>query len=134
MLKIWDQAGERPYEVLQEEGLYDEFMDILSSSILCTKYNIYRGTMRHLNIRVGDEFIYTYPTSWTQNIKVATNFISPGHVIFCIEPSCLRALPNTYNSYGEEEFILYPTSFQVFAIETYHGTFGDYTLVHLQPV
>nr|WIL02946.1 hypothetical protein Cbor_119 [Cedratvirus borely]WIL03407.1 hypothetical protein Cplu_114 [Cedratvirus plubellavi] len=134
MLRIWDQAGERPYEVLMEQGLYDEFMSILSSSTICTEDLIYRGTMRHLDLQVGDRFTYSYPTSWTADIKVATNFIEPGRAILCIEPSCLRALPNPYNSYGEEEFILYPASFQVFAIETYHGTFGDYTLVHLQPV
>lgn len=134
MLMLWDQAGERPYEVLIQEGLYDEFMDILSSSSICTNANIYRGTMRHLDLQVGDFFTYDYPTSWTKNIKVATNFIDPGQVILCIKPSCLKALPNPYNSYGEEEFILHPTKFQVSSTETYRGTFGNYTLVNLKPV
>nr|WIL04003.1 hypothetical protein Clen_73 [Cedratvirus lena] len=133
MLKIWSEAGERPYEVIWEEGFHDEFMDILSSSTLDTKHNIYRGTMRHLNLEVGDDFTYTYPTSWSASVKVATNFISPGKVIFCIEPSPLVALSNPHNSYNEEEFILYPLAFKVSKKETYHGTFGDYSLVCLQP-
>ncbi|SOB74398.1 hypothetical protein BQ9231_00515 [Cedratvirus lausannensis] len=128
-----------------EHGLY-EFMSILSSSTICTEEVIYRGTMRHLGLQVGDVFAYSYPTSWTTDIKVATNFIGPGHVILCIEPTCLRALPNPYNrfrkakfctpgvqNYNEEEFILYPNTFQVSFTEIYHGIFGDYTLVHLRP-
>ncbi|QIN54242.1 hypothetical protein [Cedratvirus kamchatka] len=131
ILKIWSEAGERPYEVIWEEGFHDEFMDTLASSFIRTHKPIYRGTVRHKDLNVGDGFVYTYPTSWSGNIKVATNFISPGDIIFSIEPSPLVALPNPYNTYGEEEFILYPTSFVVSSISTYHG---DYKLVHLKPI
>ena len=31
ILQLWDQAGERPCEVLKEEGLYDDFMKIIDS-------------------------------------------------------------------------------------------------------
>lgn len=134
MLMIWSEAGERPYEVLWEQGFHDEFMDMLASSTLSIKHNIYRGTMRHLDLQVGDAFTYTYPTSWSQDIKVATNFINPGHVILCLEPCSLRALSNPYNGYGEEEFILYPANFQVSSIETYHGPFGDYKLARMKPI
>lgn len=32
-LQIWEQAGEHPYEVLQEMGTYDTFLELLEREI-----------------------------------------------------------------------------------------------------
>ncbi len=45
ILQTWDQAGERPYEVLQQEGLYDDLLRVLDSSPIVLDQHIFRGTL-----------------------------------------------------------------------------------------
>ena len=62
-LKLWDQAVERPYEVLIEEGLYDQFIEVLQTQQYILQNNIFRGTVRHWELKEGDKLEYKYPTT-----------------------------------------------------------------------
>lgn len=114
-LEIWDQVGENPYEVLQEEDEYDFFMNILDAQKLILTYPIYRGTIRHSDLKVGDTIDYVYPKSWTTNLEMASEFIKvgtkefSGTVILCFtSKKPVKGIPNPYNTNNEDEVILAP--------------------------
>lgn len=115
VLQTWDQAGERPYEVLKELGMFEFLMKKLSeSSFDLDDIILYRGSSRNQELNIGDIKTYEYPTSWSFSKKVACNFIDgcENKVIFCLSGDrILKAIVNRYNSYGEEEVIIAP--FQV---------------------
>ena len=118
ILEDWDQAGERPYKVLQELGYYDYFMDFLGEQEIYLSDCLYRGTVRHYDLLIGDILDYNYPTSWTSDYQIASYFIedSPKQVILELCPAIdenneeipINGILNQYNSYDEQEAILHP--------------------------
>ena len=129
-LEVWESASTRPHEVLKEFGMYDNFMDILASTVTPLLSPIYRGTCRHGDLRPGDLLEYTYPSSWTKDESIAFRFIEEDdtRVILEYDGACIRGVFNKYNSYGESEIILYPITFKV--IHVFNER--DYTRVILE--
>ena len=86
-LQLWDQAGEMPYEVLQERGLLDGFVQFLKKSKLKVG-TIFRRTSCHRELEVGQQLEYLYPTSWTSSLENASYFVEhsddPNVVILCL--------------------------------------------------
>ena len=133
LLRIWDQAGERPYEVLQELGVYDEFLQYLNESQVLPTQPIYRGTLRHQELQQDDLLEYTYPTSWSSSENIAKNFISemPDPVILVFSANELvNGVYNTENTYDEREVILAPIIFTVIDRQDIDG----YIYLHLEVV
>lgn len=115
-LQLWDQAGERPYEVLIHEGVYEPFMNYLESQSYYLDDTIFRGTQRHGELNIGDNLEYTYPTSWSTLFNSAYNFVyqEPFPVILSLySKKPLKAISNQENTYKESEIILYPISLVV---------------------
>lgn len=132
ILQLWDQAGERPYEVLQEEGLYDDFIRYLDASSLSIPYPIFRGTRRHADLKINDLLSYGYPTSWSNSYDKAFNFVESGDtpvILSFTSVSPVRALLNPYNSYNEEEVIIHPITLRV----TNKYTRGKTTVIDVVP-
>lgn len=113
LLKIWSEAGERPYELLQELNRYEEFLDYLNKSILNIK--IYRGTTRHKELEVNDTLTYLYATSWSFDFEVAKKFIQHDEngVILVLELNNIKGVINNNNSYDEKEVVIAPNEFKV---------------------
>lgn len=114
--ELWDQAGERPYEVLKEEGLYDDFMKALNSTSYNLQFPLYRGTIRHSEKVVGDVIDYVEPSSWSSNPENASRFILEAEnpvLLQLVTQGLVKAVENPKNTYGEEEFILYPCQLQI---------------------
>jgi len=108
-LSYWNEAGERPYEVLIEEGLYDYFITHIQKQSLLIEGNIYRGTKRHFQLKIGETLRYENPTSWTTNFEIAKRFIEGVDkpvilVLSSFQP--LKAIFNYNNTYQEEEVII----------------------------
>lgn len=118
-LQTWDQAGERPHELLAEEGMLDDLMETLNNRVIdlskTSLPRLFRGTRRHSELNMGDTFEYTYPTSWSFSLNCAKLFIGTleTQVIFQIEDVCVKGMKNTENSNNEHEAILYPLKFKV---------------------
>lgn len=115
MLCLWEQAGPRPHEVLQEEGVYDTFVDILRTSPLDLDQAVFRGTYRHSELDVGDLLDYSdAPKAWSLSAKVAHRFVdrTPTPVILRLE-SPRYGLLHMDSFYGEEECILPPAQYRV---------------------
>ena len=116
LLQLWDQAGERPYEVLIEEGVYDEFLRYLDSSRVYLDGPIFRGTRRHQGLVKGDLLDYGYPTAWTTRVETAFNFVQGEErpVILALSSNELvKGIDNPYNTYGENEVVLAPITLRV---------------------
>ena len=114
-LTLWDQSGEKPYQVLKDEGLYDFFMEVLSKSYIEVP-TLYRGTRRHSEKKTGDIITYDEPSSWTVDREVALRFVEEEEVpvilrLISLEP--IRAIENTFNSYGEKEYVVYPLKLKI---------------------
>ena len=113
ILQTWDQAGERPYEVLKELNMLETLMDKLNRSNFQLDESIilYRGSSRNQELVINDVKIYEYPTSWTFSEDIALRFVDDceNRVIFRLSGErILNALENNHNSYGEEEVIIAP--------------------------
>src|SRR5574337_330139 len=112
VLEAWNYAGEQPYQVLIDLGWYDNFLQYLQTQRYKINDGIYRGTRRHSELEIGDKLTYHYPTSWSLDIDVASEFISdiPNSVILVFNyTQSVIAIPNHKNTYSEHEVILYPT-------------------------
>lgn len=111
-LQLWDQAGERPYEVLKEENLYDVFLDHIKNIEVDDVEHLYRGTKRHSDLNIGDKISYTYPSSWSSSYNNAKNFVDEENIKVIIKLNVsnnkLFGIYNDYNSYDEKEYIMYP--------------------------
>ena len=111
LLLIWDQAGERPYEVLQELGKYDRFLDYLDEGQIQLGQPLYRGTRRHQELQRGDVLKYYYATSWSSDQEIAERFvdgtINPVILIFS-STDVNRGIHNYMNTYDEGEVIFAP--------------------------
>jgi hypothetical protein len=107
-LQLWDQAGERPYEVLIKENLYDSFLEHIKNMEIDHDGFLYRGTRRHSELNIGDKFVYNYPTSWSTNYDNASNFVEQKQVIIKLNVNANKVfgIYNDQNSYGEKEYIL----------------------------
>lgn len=131
-LLLWSQAGERPYEVLKEQELFESFMKYLIGCSYLIKNYLYRGTRRHSELKIGEILNYTYPTSWTTRFENATNFVqeigSPV-IISLSSKETLRGLENYKNTYGEYEVILYPLILKV--VNKYHK--GKFIVLQVIP-
>lgn len=116
-LLCWSEAGNRPYEYLQEEGLYDDFMTALSKSSCHLETKLYRGTHRHSELLIGDILTYEYPTSWSSSHSVALRFIekteNPVMLELLPENNSIQAIENILNRRNEHEFILFPLKLRV---------------------
>lgn len=130
LLQLWEQAGERPYEVLIKEGVYDTFLSYLNSSYIKINEPIFRGTQRHQELKEGDILNYKYSTSWSDNFDNAFRFVEEEEdpVIFSLIPNKkIKGVFNPYNTYGENEFIIYPIVLKV--VKRYD--FDNYILLEL---
>ena len=119
-LQLWNYAGERPYEVLIQEGVYDQFVDHLKSQTYDFDQDeyIYRGTRRHSELEIGGVLEYTYPTSWTLDRDMSMRFIegeSNGVILAFRSDQPIMAMYNEENSYEELEVIVYPITLIVIA-------------------
>jgi hypothetical protein len=123
-LQLWDQAGQRPYEVLIEEDVYDFFLDVLDHASYNLEDNpiseyLYRGTSKN-NIEIGTIITYDHPSSWSESYEVAERFIippgkNPIRTILCLTSETpLRAIYNFENSYEESEVIVAPIRLEIF--------------------
>ena len=110
-LELWDQAGDRPYEVLQEESVYDAFMKHLESCSYVITKALFRGSSRHADLEMGDILDYKYPTSWSLDKIAATRFIAEAKmpvIILLTSSKPIRALENHSNTYNESEVVVHP--------------------------
>jgi hypothetical protein len=92
IVELWIQAGPNPYEVLMDEGVYEEFLDLLESSSYISDVPLYRGLCLQGNEL---DLEYPYPTSWTEELSMASNFAPPecGGVVLKLDSrSPLRAI------------------------------------------
>jgi len=115
-LGYWAEAGEKPYEVLIEEGIYDFFIDHLLNSSLKLNGCIYRGTRRHADLEIGEKLLYTYPTSWTYNKNIAKLFVEEsqnGVILILCSKNPIQAIENHQNSHGEDELVVNPLSLEI---------------------
>jgi hypothetical protein len=116
ILQTWDQAGQRPYLVLQELGLYDQLLQMLNDSKMNFSDSIFRGTVRHFDLQPGDVLNYEYATSWSDNLPNAMNFVdgtaTPVILKFTSERE-IGAVPNHCNTYDENEVIIEPLRLRV---------------------
>lgn len=116
MLGYWDQAGERPYEMIIDVGLTDVLHNLLNRSYFSLNVPLYRGTTRNLDLDVGDIKEYDYPSSWSTERKIASYFIDGVEgVIIVIDKSDIEihAIVNNQNTYDEREVIVSPIRLQV---------------------
>ena len=117
ILSMWDQAGERPYIVLQDHGVYDDFLAYLDASEIYLVKPLYRGTLRHGKLQAGDILDYThYPTSWSQSETISSYFVdgmSNSVILQLVSDLPVRGISNTQNTFGEEEVILAPQRLKV---------------------
>ena len=116
VLSYWDQAGQRPYEVLIEQGLYEFFLGQLEKASLMLENKIYRGTGRHSQLGVGDILLYTYPTSWTYDLDTAKLFVEElpnGVILVFSSDQPIKAIENHKNTYREDEVIIHPLNLKV---------------------
>lgn len=115
-LELWDQAGDRPYEVLQEEGVYDDFMKYLGSASYIIEKPLFRGSSRHAELKAGDILQYSYPTSWSLDKTAAARFIGEVNtpvIIILTSDKPIKGVKNYSNTYKEEEVIVYPIKVRV---------------------
>lgn len=113
--EFWTSAGPKPYEVLIEENLYDKFLSHLEVQKF-TAEDIYRGTIRHQNMEIGDTLFYKFPTSWSLSYDQAHNFVGEfkNPVILQIKNAeNIKAIFNDCNYLGEEEVIVSPMIMKV---------------------
>ncbi len=132
LLELWEQAGERPYEVLIEEGLYDEFLRELNSSLVQLDGSLLRGTRRHQELTKGRSLDYTYPTAWSTSFESAFHFVEEEERPVILSLSSKRPIKgvfNPYNTYQEEEVILAPLRLRV----TERYDYDDYILLEVIP-
>lgn len=132
ILQTWDQAGERPYEVLQQEGLYDDLLRVLDSSPIVLDQHIFRGTKRHSELDVGDVLNYPYATSWSKSFDNALYFVEEEEtpvILSLFSYNSINAIYNHYNSYGENEAIVQPITLRV----TNKARIGKITILELTP-
>lgn len=112
LLQLWAQAGERPYEVLFEQGVYCDFLGYLNSSRMRLDSSIFRGTRRHQELVIGNLLDYTYPTSWSTRVEIAFNFVEEEKrpvILSFTSDQPVGWVCNPYNAYEENEIILAPT-------------------------
>ena len=112
-LQMWDQAGERPYELLKEHNLLDILINSIFEESFSLEEPIYRGTRRHSQLEIGDILKYDYPTSWSIEKSIAEKFNDEELTPVIIELSSnnsIHALYNHLNSYQEFEVIVNPIS------------------------
>lgn len=114
-LLLWNHAGERPYEVLIEHGIYDAFLRELRGSSLQCVDPIFRGTRRHQELQIGDYLDYHYATSWSDDLKVALTFAESASrpVVLSLIGYGIRGVENPLNTYSEKELVLHPLRLQV---------------------
>jgi hypothetical protein len=116
-LEIWDGAGQQPYLALQEDGYYDFFMEVLNKQKLVLSTPVYRGTVRHSELEVGNTFVYDYPSSWSTSKEKALEFGTlddPKSVLLIFfSYSPVRGIHNPFNSNGEDEVILAPMTLKI---------------------
>lgn len=124
-LETWDSAGQQPYLALQEDGYYDFFMDILSRQKLHLDGHLYRGTVRHSELKEGGTFEYPYPSSWSTSEDQATAFGTvgdPESILLVFESNKdVKGIHNPFNSNNEDEVILYPMNLVVTKRNTKKG-------------
>jgi hypothetical protein len=125
-LQLWDQAGERPYEVLIQEHLYERFIRVLESQQFKLTYTIFRGTARHSELDTGDKLLYPYPTSWSSSFGCAKQFIEEVKwpVISSLNQNLnitIKALFNNQNTYNEKEIIIAAITFKILSKEILEG-------------
>lgn len=133
ILSTWEQAGERPYEVLDAEGLLPTLHDYLIKNNIIIPNPIYRGTYRHFELQPNDIHKYEYITSWTESMDVAKNFIEDmeHQVIFCLtSDKPLNALYNYKNLYNEKEYIIAPINIKI----TQKLLIDNFILFHVIPI
>ena len=138
-LEMWDEAGDNPYEVLKEEGVYDFFMNVLNAQSVTLCDHIYRGTLRHGELKVGDTIEYTLPKSWTFNIKTASEFIEVDPVVYpnavilrFMSPYPFIGIHNPYNKNREEEFITGPINLLITG--RFKTKKGNFRILDVTPV
>ena len=94
---------------------------------------IFRGTRRHAELNVNDPLAYLYPTSWSSQFQNAYNFIEEEEnpvVLSFFSSVPVKGLYNQYNSYGENEIILYPLILRV----TKKDKVGKITMLEVTPI
>lgn len=137
ILTMWDQAGDRPYEVLIEYGKYDLFIAYLNQQSINLDGNIYRGTRRHHDLHIGNELSYTYPTSWSLERDKANNFVDGvDHPVILVLSSTtpIKAIYNDQNSYNELEMILHPIKLIIKNKTIITIVNHDVTILEVQPI
>ena len=111
-LRLWDQAGERPSEVLEEEGLLDFFLEQLERSRYdLSQVTLYRGGTRNQELQKYNVKDYNYISSWSLSKEIASYFFEGADtkVMFVLNgPGAIHALENHYNTYNELEVIVAP--------------------------
>ena len=131
-VELWQGAGSRPYEVLIEEGVYDDFLKLIEDSFYDIEQNqishlIYRGLFVEKDrYKVGDIIEFEYPHSWTENYDMALNFTGnyeseeKGIILSLAPKHPLKGISICgFNDkfYDEEEIILCPLKVRVLKIE-----------------
>ncbi len=130
-IELWQQAGDKPHEVLIQEGVYEYFLSELEKNVYDINENpssdkIYRG-LSGIRPKKGDYIEFQHPHSWTEDYEVALHFKGdPGTdnegVILCLTPNKLlkamnveSVLSNTF--YHESEIIVEPLKLKVVRIQ-----------------
>lgn len=131
-VELWQNAGSRPYEVLIEEGIYDQFFEIVKNSFYDINQNpisgwIYRGLFVEKDkYKVGDIIEFQYPHSWTENYNTALNFSGnyedeeKGIILSLAPKQPLKGISICGfgdELYDEEEIILFPLKLKVIGIK-----------------
>jgi hypothetical protein len=120
-VELWQGAGSNPYEVLIEQGVYQNFVNMLENSIYDISNNpisefIYRG-LYDKSYEVGDIIEFEFPHSWTEYYETASDFKGDKGVILRFSPKqTLRGIfIGSFNCdfYDEEEIILCPLKLKV---------------------
>ena len=120
MLELWSQAGNRPYEVLIEKGLYDQFLEILNSQSYHIEDKLYRGLCYCSEIRMENE----HPTSWSLDMETALNFTNRevGSTVLCLGSDYpIHAIESDNDYYQENEVVIAPIDLRIVNITESRG-------------
>lgn len=120
MLELWSQAGDRPYEVLIKEGLYDQFLEILNSLSYHIEDKLYRGLYQCSEIRIDNE----YPTSWSLDMETALNFTNRevGSTVLCLSSDhSICAIESDNDYYQENEVVIAPINLRIVNVTELRG-------------
>ena len=87
---------------------------------------IYRGTVRHSELKVGQSFTYTYPSSWSLAYEKVSEFGTPNDpesiVLSFTSNTPIKGIYNPYNSHEEDEIIMAPMTLIITKKEKQYGT------------